>query len=128
MDRSNRKFRPESTFPTHDFSEQSSEDTLEDKFPILDRTALGVVPFRLKNLGRTFGQLEVLQSSYRAVAPLFDYGYYRLLNTRQSLHPREISSTPRRVKNLKTSMTTFEGVQQITMFFFSLQIREEMRP
>lgn len=125
LDLFNRKQRPRTAFLTHESSELSSEDNIEDEVLILDRAALEVVPFHLTPRGPTIGQSEVLQSSHRAFAGLLDNLYYYLANTRQERQPQKLSSTRRLAKNPRTSITTFNGFAAITILHFLSGFEED---
>lgn len=108
----------EDRVPRTRFQEPASDDTIAGETPI-------VVPNHLKPWWPTFDQIEVLQWWHRSFARLLDYHYYGLVNTRQERQQRELSSTRRRVKDLITLMTTFDGIGPITIFHFFSRFLDE---
>lgn len=83
LERRNGKRHTRAAFHTHDSSEQSSEDTLDEEVPILYKAALEVMAFQLKPRGPPFGQLHLLRLPRLAFALKLDYRYYGLVNTWQ---------------------------------------------
>lgn len=80
LERLARKSCPKTVYTTYGFSEQFSEETVEEEILIPDRAVFETFPFHLKFRSATFGQLEVTQSSHCAFARLLEYCYYRLVN------------------------------------------------
>lgn len=127
LNQSYRNQHPQTALHTHDPSEQSSGCSMEEEVPILERAASKVVLFQLKPRRKAFAQLEVIRSLHRAFCRLWCYRYYSLVRTRQERQPQEMSRTRRGDKDLKMSMTIFNGIRLIAIFEFLLRYIEWMR-
>lgn len=122
LERSSQKVQPKTAFTSYHTRDQS---LAEGKVPILVSTALDTVPSHLTPQKLVFGQVEVLRLFQRAFFRLLIYRYYRLVNARIKRQQHKTSQAHRLIKDLKMSVTTFDGTSQITILQFLSIIVEE---
>lgn len=114
LERSNRKYRPKTSFPTHIFSEQSSEEAIEEEILNLDRG----VTFQQNPRGPAFEQREVLKILHRACARFMDFCYCYKFNICRENRKKESSSSPPHIRDSGTLMTAFKGTDSIIILNF----------
>lgn len=123
--RSARKHCGKTASTSYDFSEQSSEETVKEKFPISDKAVFRTVHFLLKHRGPTYVHFNVAHSKQRAFFCFLIYSYCRPVNARQERYENETSYIRGQRKDVETLLTISDRANKTTILLFLSQTIEK---